>query len=152
MTDLSGAPQPENIDAEKDAWVDGGDWFDVAVLVEDELSNDAAQRVVSLYQIKSQTVRYHVVRPLETAEDTETQAQRMLQQSVERLEDLGGQADGTTSPKPAVDALSDVVAATQSHEAVVVTHRHWLASLLRRDWASQIRASLQLPVIRIVDT
>ena len=50
-----------------DAAHDANGWFDVAVLVENEVSGTSARRMTEFYQMKSTPVRYHLVRPLSDA-------------------------------------------------------------------------------------
>ncbi|WP_406054446.1 hypothetical protein [Kribbella sp. NBC_00889] len=131
------------------------DCFDVAVLVEHELTGTAARRIVDMYQMKSEPPRYHVVRPLGEGADRNTEvraeAEQLVQKSLERLESLRARTSGTVSEQGAIDALSSIIDATHSQEVVVVTRRHRLDALLHRDWASQVRAHFELPIVHLVD-
>ncbi|MFG1912490.1 hypothetical protein [Kribbella sp. NPDC048928] len=130
-------------------------WFDVAVLVENELSGTAARRMTELYQMKSTPLRYHLVRPLGDSSARSVgfrqEAERLMQRSVERLEALQAPVTGDVSDHEPIGALLDVVASTGSQEIVVVTGRHQLATLLHRDLASQIRSLVNLPLVHLVE-
>lgn len=130
-------------------------WFDVTVLVENELTGTSARRMTELYQMKSKPLRYHLVRPLgaNAAERTglRQEAERLLQQSVERLEALQARAVGLVSDQEPIDALLGLATATHSQEVVVVTGRHRLATLLHRDLASQVRSLVDLPLVHLVE-
>lgn len=148
MTQFGGASQPH-----ADATDPGADCFDVAVLVEHELTGATARRIVDMYQMKREPLRYHVVRPLGAGptEDAWEQAKLLLQKSLERLEAMRARTSGTLSEHGPIEALSGVIDATHSQEVVVVTRRHRLDALLHRDWASQARSRFQLPLVRLVD-
>jgi hypothetical protein len=153
MTHLGGAPQPMTPHA--DATDPEADCFDVAVLVEHELTGTAARRIVDMYQMKSEPLRYHVVRPLGDGANQDTnaraEAEQLVQKSLERLEALRARTSGTVSEQGAIEALAGTIDATHSQEVVVVTRRHRLDALLHRDWASQARSHFQLPVVHLVD-
>lgn len=127
----------------------GAGWFDVAVLVEHELTGTSARRLVDMYQMKSTPLRYNLVRPRNAMGREE--ADSLIHKSLERLDALGANANGTVSDQRPLDALSGLVAATGSQEVVVVTRRHRLASLLHRDLASQARSRVSLPLVHLVD-
>lgn len=129
-------------------------WFDVAVLVENELSGASARRMTELYQMKSTPLRYHLVRPVgDTSRSTGSRAdaERLMQRSIERLEALQVPVTGTVSEQEPITALLDVITATQSQEVVVVTGRRRLATLFHRDLASQIRPRVDLPLVHLVE-
>jgi hypothetical protein len=75
-----------------------------------------------------------------------------LQRSVQRLADLGQRAAGSISKEPAIDALVDLVGATESQEVMILTGRHIVARVLHRDWPSQARQRLDIPVLHLVET
>lgn len=129
------------------------DWFDVAVLIENELTGSSARRMTELYQIKNSSLRYHLVRPLgdTSARESREEAERLMQKSVQRMEALQAPVTGMVSDQESTDALLDVVTATRSQEVVVVTGRHRLATLLHRDLASRVRSQVDLPVVHLVE-
>ncbi|WP_329001023.1 hypothetical protein OHA18_42150 [Kribbella sp. NBC_00709] len=138
-----------------DEIADTDNWFDVAVLVENELSGTSARRMTEMYQVKSTPLRYHLVRPLgdasARADGSREEAERLMQKSVERMEALQAPVTGVVSDQEPVGALLEVAARTNSEEVVVVTGRHRLASLLGRDLASQLRSQVDLPLVHLVE-
>jgi hypothetical protein len=131
-----------------------GAWFDVAVLVESELTGTSARRMTELYQMKSTPLRYHLVRPLGDAstrtDDLHQQAERLMLKSVERMEALQVPVTGVVTDQEPVDAVLELVATMQCQEVVVVTGRHRLATILHRDLASQVRSRVDLPLVHLV--
>ncbi len=123
--------------------------FDVAVLVEREVTGTAARRMVELFQMKTMPLRYNLVRSRLAAPEIE--AEQSMQKSLERLEALGADVTGTVTNQAPVDALSELVQSTRSEEAVVVTDRHRVAEMLHRDLASQARSQLDLPLFHLVN-
>ncbi|TDU83267.1 hypothetical protein EV138_5729 [Kribbella voronezhensis] len=128
---------------------DQNGWFDVAVLVEREVTGTAARRMVELYQMKSAPLRYNLVRS--RLATPETEADQLMQKSLERLESLGVEVTGTVTDQEPIEALADLVGVTSSEEAVVVTDRHRVAEMFRRDLASQARTRLDLPLFHLVN-
>ena len=116
--------------------------YDVAVLVEDELSAAGAARVVSLNQLKTEPVMHHLL----------GSTQDQVERGIERLEDLGQQADGSISDQPAIDALVGLVEVTGSQEVMILARRHVLAQLMHRDWPSEARQRLDVPVIHLISS
>ncbi|MEU4293155.1 hypothetical protein AB0E63_33450 [Kribbella sp. NPDC026596] len=130
-------------------------WFDVAVLVENELTGTSARRMTDLYQMKSTPCRYHLVRPLgdvsARTDGARQEAERLMQKSVERMEALQASVSGVVAEQEPIDALLDAITTTHSQEIVVVTRRHRLATLLQRDLASTIRSRVDLPMVHLVE-
>ncbi|GAA1567856.1 MULTISPECIES: hypothetical protein [Kribbella] len=156
MPRLDKSPHPGEAFQEADNTTGGtGDWFDVAVLVENELSSSSARRMTELYQIKNTSLRYHLVRPLgdpsARTHGLREDAERLMQKSVERMEALQAPVTGVVSEQEPVGALLEVVATTRSQEVVIVTRRHRLATLLHRDLASQVRARVTIPLIHLIE-
>lgn len=131
-----------------------GAWFDVAVLVESELTGTSARRMTELYQMKSTPPRYHLVRPLgdtsRRTDDLYQQAERLMLKSVQRMEALQAPVTGVVTDQEPVEAVLDLVATTQCQEVVVVTGRHRLATVLHRDLASQVRSQVNLPLVHLI--
>jgi hypothetical protein len=156
MTRLDNASDGRTVFAHADDAVnDHGGWFDVAVLVENEVTGTSARRMTELYQMKSAPLRYHLVRPLGDApthaNGNRQEAERLMHKSVERMEALQALVTGVVSDQEPIGALLEVVNTTQSREVVVVTGRHRLATLLHRDLASQVRSLVDLPITHLVE-
>lgn len=127
--------------------------YDVAVLVEHSLSAASARRLMSFYDMKREPVRFHVIRPIGKADTADggarVQADSQLRQVFETFEALHAEVDGGVTDDPPAQALETMVSATGSQEAVVVTSRHPIASFLHRDWASQARDRLEVPITHL---
>lgn len=74
-----------------------------------------------------------------------------LTRSLERLRDHGVDADGEVVPHEPLDALQSVVAARGSDEVVIMTRTHIVAETLHRDWTSQARRQLGVPVLHLLE-
>lgn len=139
----------------RDAVHEANGWFDVAVLVENEVSGTSARRMTEFYQMRSAPVRYHLVRPLSDgsarAVGFRQEAERLMDKSVERMEALQTVVTGAVSDQDPISALVELVTTTHSQEVVVVTGRHRLATLLHRDLASEVRSHLDLPLTHLVE-
>lgn len=155
MTQLDRSSQSQRSTRGSGAPDHGSRRFNVAVLIENEVTGRAARRMVDLYQVKNAPLRYHLVRPLNPgagqAKASREQAEQLLQKSLERLQALQADVTGAISDQDALDALSSVVDSTQSQEVIVVTGRHRLAELLHRDLASQARSRVDLPLVHLVE-
>ncbi|TCC26883.1 hypothetical protein [Kribbella speibonae] len=156
MTRLDDPSDTETMLQEADGAFGPADgWFDVAVLVENELTGTSARRMTELYQMKNTPCRYHLVRPLGEAsartDGTRQEAERLMQKSIERMEALQASVSGVVADQEPVDALLDAITTTRSQEVVVVTRRHRLATLLHRDLASTIRSRVDLPMLHLVE-
>lgn len=116
--------------------------YNVAVLVEDELSAAGAARVVSLNQLKTEPVMHHLLGA----------TQDQVERGVERLEDLGQQADGSIADQPAIDALVGLVEDTGSQEVMILARRHVLAQLMHRDWPREARQRLDVPILHLISS
>lgn len=131
------------------------DSFDVAVLLENELTGTSARRMTELYQMKSIPCRYHLVRPLGDISArtvaARQEAERLVRKSVERMEALQASASGIVVDDEPIEALLDAVTTTDSQEIVVVTRPHRLATLFHRDLASRIRPRVDLPMVHLVE-
>jgi hypothetical protein len=129
--------------------------YDVALLLERELSEEIAERVVVAHRTTPERIMYHLLRPVETStddgRDTAVQAKWHLQWGIQRLGELGQLATGSVTDRPPVDALVDLVAATNSDEVVIVTPPHPLAAVFHRDWTSRARQQLEIPVLHAID-
>ena len=147
-----GAVLPETANT-ADAVDDGS--FDIAVLLEHELTGTSARRMTELYQMKSTPCRYHLVRPLGDgsahSDGARQEAERLVRKSVERMEALQASASGVVADHEPIEALLDAVTTTHSQEIVVVTKPHRLATLLHRDLASKVRSQVDLPMVHLVE-
>ena len=70
--------------------------------------------------------------------------------SVDALRAAGIEATGAVVPSDPVDAATDAAQQVGADEVWVLTEPHMLEDAFRRDWASRLRRSLQLPVLHAV--
>lgn len=80
-----------------------------------------------------------------------TRADRELAASVAALRAAGvAEVDGEVATGNPVERVSEVARSLDADEVVVFTEPHLLADWTRRDWASRLRHSLDLPVLHVV--
>jgi hypothetical protein len=127
-----------------------GGSFDIAVLVEQEMTDDSARRLVQMYQSRNVPVRFSLVRSLRRSAAQSRaageQAELLMQKTVQQLRSLGAKATGVVVNQPPADAVAGLITTTRSHEVVVVARRRALDVLLRQDLVSQVRSRVRLPV------
>jgi hypothetical protein len=157
--------------------------YDVVLLVEQELSDPDARRVVELHHDMPDPVRYHVLVPCHNAEAgveasisalgtadlygpglagqrqdlaeaqkaIDTEAKGCSGRSVQRLRDLGQDADGGISHERPIDALVATVKATDSQEVIILTRPHVVAEFFHLDWTNSARRHLGVPVLHLLE-
>lgn len=152
--------------------------FTTVLLTEKTLSDHDVQRVAHLHD--PEPVHVHVVVPshddrsdLEEAVDDlaradfadvlhdedagtsqtelKTRADHELAETVAALRAAGvAEVDGEVAVGHPVDRVTEVARSLDADEVVVFTEPHLLADWTRRDWASRLRHSLDLPVLHVV--
>ncbi|HEY0473842.1 MAG TPA: hypothetical protein VGD34_19365 [Kribbella sp.] len=157
--------------------------YDVVLLVEQELSEPDAKRVVDLHQDMPETVMYHLIVPCHNAEagveaslsalgtadlygaglteqrEDLAEAQKAIDseakdctgRSVQRLRDLGQQADGGISHDRAIDALTETVKKVAGQEVIILTRQHLVAEFFHLDWTNSARRHLGVPVLHLLE-
>lgn len=157
--------------------------YDVVLLVEQELSEPDAKRVVELHQDMPEPVTYHVLVPCHNAEAgveasisalgtadlygpglagqredlaeaqkaIDTEAKGCSGRSVQRLRDLGRQAEGGISHDRAIDALVATVKHVQGQEVIILTRPHIVAEFFHLDWTNSARRHLGVPVLHLLE-
>jgi hypothetical protein len=157
--------------------------YDVVLLVEQELIEPDAERVVALHTEMPETVKYHVVVPCTNAEagieaslsalgtadlygagiashrDELAGAQRAIDEegegccgrSVERLRDLGQEAEGSITHDRPVDAVIETVKKVDGQEVIILTRPHLVAEFFHVDWAASARRHLGVPVLHLLE-
>jgi hypothetical protein len=78
------------------------------------------------------------------------QARQALRESLELLAAQGVEATGGLTPRHPVPATAAAVSTEGSDEIWVVTEPHLVSDLLRRDWASKLRAQVSVPVLHVI--
>lgn len=74
-----------------------------------------------------------------------------LQQTLEAMAAVGGQAIGKVTSEPPVDALAALVAAVDAREAIILTRPHVVAEFFHVDWTSRARRKLGVPVLHLIE-
>jgi len=78
-------------------------------------------------------------------------AEREVEASIAALLSAGvAQVDGEVAGGNPVDRVVELARSLDADEVVVITEPHLLADWTRRDWASRLRHSLDLPVLHVV--
>ncbi|HEU4946251.1 MAG TPA: hypothetical protein VFT31_03760 [Kribbella sp.] len=157
--------------------------YDVVLLVEQELTEPDAKRVVALHEEMPETVKYHVVVPCSNAEagveaslsalgtadlygtgmvdqrQELADAQRAIDEeardctsrSVDRLHQLGQEADGGFTHARPVDAVIDKVKEVDGQEVIILTRPHLVAEFFHMDWSASARRHLGVPVLHLLE-
>jgi hypothetical protein len=163
---------------------DGVGTYDVVLLVEQAMSASDAQQVRSLHEDIADTVRYHVLLPLEDASarieaslgtlgagdvmaapalamtDIDIEAVRKecqdrsahdLEATLLAIRGAGGEATGSVTAEPPVDALAKKVSEVDGREAIILTRPHVVAEFFHVDWTSRARRKIGVPVLHLLE-
>jgi hypothetical protein len=152
--------------------------FTIVALTENELTEHDVDRLSHLHD--PQPVRVHVLIPLhrqqnrlveviddvalghldsalhgssseQSPESDEVHFRAALDASVAALTAAGVQADGAlVHDDDTVAATADVAARLGADEVIVIAEPHPVEDTFKRDWASQLRDRLELPVLHVV--
>lgn len=74
-----------------------------------------------------------------------------LTRTLERLRDLGLDADGEVVPDDPLVALESIVSERDADEVVIMTRTHVVSQFLHTDWGSSARRHLKLPVLQLLE-
>lgn len=154
--------------------------YDVALLIERQLTELDAQQVVALHEGLEEAVTYHVLLPIEDAAaelatslgalggiemmgapSTENLGEMQrhatengrvgLEASVALFTALGQKATGALTRDDPVDALYDLVRSNESAEAIILTEPHMVSEFFRLDWTSRARRKLEVPTLHLLE-
>ena len=78
-------------------------------------------------------------------------AQAGLLRTLDRLRELGLDADGELVPDDPLVALESIVSERESNEVVIMTRTHVVSQFLHTDWASSARRHLDVPVLHLLE-
>lgn len=123
----------------------------IVLLTENALTDHDVQRVAHLHD--PEPVCFHVILPVQADADAAARATAsdQLAKSLALLIDAGvAAADGEVTFSHPVDAVAVRTTALSADEVIVLTEPHLLADLTRRDWATQLRHQLDLPLLHVV--
>jgi hypothetical protein len=71
--------------------------------------------------------------------------------SVQRLRQLGQEAEGGITHERAIDALTETVKKVDGQEVIVLTRPHIVAQFFHVDWSAQARRHLGVPVLHLLE-
>lgn len=153
--------------------------FDVALLIERQLNNLDADQVVALHEGLDDTVRYHLLLPVENStdllmssmgalggqmmplgetaaldgvqENIETAGAAELEASAALLVARGQQVTTTLTEDDPIDALLQLVADTKSSEVIILTEPHIVKEFLHLDWTSRAQRKLDVPSVHLLE-
>ena len=153
--------------------------FDVSLLIERQLNDLDADQVVALHEGLDDTVRYHLLLPVDGAATmligsmgslggqvvplTEPGAIEDVQESLDRagqaeldasaalLTARGQQVTATVTDADPIDALIDLVKSTGSSVVIILTEPHVVKEFLHIDWTSRAQRKLEVPSVHLLE-
>ena len=153
--------------------------FDVALLIERQLNDLDADQVIALHEGLDDTVRYHLLLPVEsssamlvssmgslggqvvpitdptTIDDVQESIDRVgqseLDASAALLAERGQQVTATITEGDPVDALVALVKDTASSEVIILTEPHVVKEFLQIDWTSRAQRKLDVPSVHLLE-
>jgi hypothetical protein len=81
----------------------------------------------------------------------DTEAQGCSGRSVQRLRDLGQDAEGGISHARPIDALVATVKHVHGQEVIILTRQHVIAEFFHLDWTTSARRHLGVPVLHMLE-
>jgi hypothetical protein len=153
--------------------------YDVALLIESQLEDLDADQVVELHEGLEDTVRYHLLLPVESSaaaltssmtalgsghaavpdpavlDEVETEivrsGQAELAASAALFEARGQQTTSRLVETDPVDALKELVAETGSDEVIILTATHFVKEFFHVDWTSRAKRVLDVPTLHLLE-
>lgn len=154
--------------------------YDVALLIERQLTDLDADQVIALHEGLDDTVRYHLLLPVDTSasmlassmsalgggqivtiadadviadvqKELSSAGQGELDASAALLTARGQQVTTALTEDDPIDALTELVAATSSAEAIILTEPHVVREFLHLDWTSRAKRKLDVPTLHLLE-
>jgi hypothetical protein len=153
--------------------------FDVSLLIERQLNALDADQVVALHEGLDDTVRYHLLLPVENSSALlmssmgalggqvvpigEPGAIADVQDSIDRagqdelaasaalLSERGQEVTATMTEDDPIEALLALVKSTASSEVIILTEPHVVKEFLRIDWTSRAQRKLEVPSVHLLE-
>lgn len=154
--------------------------YDVTMLIERQLTDLDADQVVALHEGLDDTVRYHLLLPVDTSasmlassmsalgggqimtiadadviaevqQELSSAGQAELDASAALLTTRGQQVTATLTEDDPIAALCELVAATDSAEAIILTEPHIVREFLHIDWTSRAKRKLEVPTLHLLE-
>jgi hypothetical protein len=154
--------------------------YDVALLIERQLTDLDADQVVALHEGLDDSVRYHLLLPVDTSasmlassmsalgggqiitiadadviadvqNELSTAGKAELDASAALLTARGQQVTATLTEDDPITALSELVSKTSSSEAIILTEPHIVREFLHIDWTSRAKRKLEVPTLHLLE-
>lgn len=154
--------------------------YDVALLIERQLSDLDADQVVALHEGLDDTVVYHLLLPVDTSasllassmsalgggqimtiadadmiadvqQELSSAGRAELEASAALLSARDQQVTVTLTEDDPISALSELVQATASAEAIILTEPHIVREFLHVDWTSRAKRKLDVPTLHLLE-
>ena len=153
--------------------------FDVSLLIERQLNALDADQVVALHEGLDDTVRYHLLLPVENSSTllmssmgalggqvvpiSEPGAIADVQESIDRagqdeltasaalLSERGQEVTATMTEDDPIEALLALVRSTSSSEVIILTEPHVVKEFLHIDWTSRAQRKLDVPSVHLLE-
>lgn len=154
--------------------------YDVTLLVESQLEDIDADQIVALHEGLEDTVRYHLLMPVENSTATlassmsalggghvaavpdpsvieemqdsvEQAGQAALDASMALLNARGQETTGQLVDTDPIDTLTALVAETASSEVIILTETHFLKEFFHVDWSSRAKRVLDVPTLHLIE-
>ena len=154
--------------------------YDVALLIERQLTELDADQIVALHEGLDEPVAYHVLLPVESSTavlsssmsalgagqfmpPTEPDVLAEVQREIRTAGQAELEASGTllrartkhvteqlTEDDPII-ALAELVKSTNAAEAIILTESHIVSEFLHLDWTSRARRKLDVPTLHLLE-
>jgi len=154
--------------------------YDVALLIERQLAALDADQVVALHEGLDEPVRYHLLLPVDTSasmlassmsalgagqimtisdadaiaevqQELSSAGQAELEASAALLRERDQEVTATLTEDDPIAALSELVAETDSAEAIILTEPHVVREFLHLDWTSRAKRALDVPTLHLLE-
>lgn len=154
--------------------------YDVALLIERQLSELDADQIVALHEGLDEPVSYHVLLPVESStailssslsalgagqfmpptepevlaevqREIKTAGQGELDASVALLTARAVQVTAELTEDDPILALIELVKSTNSAEVIILTESHVVSEFLHLDWTSRARRKLHVPTLHLLE-
>jgi hypothetical protein len=154
--------------------------YDVALLIERQLTDLDADQVVALHEGLDDTIRYHLLLPVDSSatilassmsalgggqivtiadadviadvqHELSSAGQAELDASASLLTARGQQVTTALTEDDPIDALAELVARTSSSEAIILTESHVVREFLHLDWTSRAKRKLDVPTLHLLE-
>lgn len=153
--------------------------FDVSLLIERQLNDLDADQIIALHEGLDDTVRYHLLLPVESSSAVlmssmgalggqvvplvDPAVTEELQDSIERtgqaeldasaalLTERGQEVTSTLTEDDPIEALLALVEQTRSSEVIILTEPHIVKEFLQIDWTSRAQRKLDVPSVHLLE-